>query len=375
MCRNLGMMGPGISQADLSIIKDLGIISEMGGTDGAGIYQVRSHKYSKWTPDDELMYKSWSTWSQVVTNEIDNKQYRELLNSTFVDVVIGHVRASTKGGISDDNAHPFIFPNLVGAHNGTLKDKRYDDKEKTDSELMFKDISERGIETVLTELDRDSAFAIVMYNKIDKKVYFARNELRPLSFAFIEDRSVMYWASEPSMLKFVLDRYGQNYKVFNLKPNTVVKVYANDISIYKIKDDPLKLFEFHCKLNRQLPTHIQKMRDEAERKKKEEEEKAAKVTAEAVKVLSQNSITCVETTGSGPSAENFQQGSLFDIKTRLPKCSCSNYTLTLVQKSMAERGKSGRFTYNHTTETYHCEKCRSLNVIVSSPTKEEARVG
>lgn len=370
MCRNLGMMGPGISQTDLSIIRDLGFISEMGGTDGAGIYQVRSHKFTKWTPDDELMYKSWSTWSQVVTNEIDRKEYRDLLNNTFVDVVIGHVRASTKGGITDDNAHPFVFPNLVGVHNGTLKDQKYiHDKEKTDSELMFKDISERGVQAVLTELDRDSAFAIVMYNKIDKKVYFARNELRPLCFAFLEDREVMYWASEPGMLKFVLDRYGQTYKVFNLKVNTVVKVYANDIKSHKIKDDPLKLFELHCKLDRPLPTNIQKMRDEAERKKKEEEEKAAKV-------LTQGAITCTETTGS--SAENFQeptQGTLFDITKLHPKCSCGHYTLTLVQKSMAERGKPGRFTYNHTAGTYHCEKCRSLNVIVSKPNQDEARVG
>jgi hypothetical protein len=368
------MMGPGISQTDLSIIRDLGIISEMGGTDGAGIYQVKSHKYSPHTPSYELMYKSWSTWSQVVTNEIDNKQYNDLLSNTFVDVVIGHVRASTKGGISDSNAHPFVFPNLVGVHNGTLKDQKYlHDKEKTDSELMFKDISERGVEAVLTELDRDSAFAIVMYNKIDRKVYFARNELRPLSFAFIEDRAVMYWASEPGMLRFVLDRYGQTYKIFNLKVNTVVKVYTDNISTFKIKDDPLKIFEVHCKLDRQLPTHIQKMRDEMERKKKEEEEKAARI-------LSQSAITCTETTGStteGSGAENFPpetQKSLFDIRNSLPKCSCSNYTLTLVQKSMAERGKPGRFTYNHTAETYHCEKCRSLNVIVSTP-KEEARVG
>lgn len=375
MCRNLGMMGPGIIQTDLSIIRDLGFISEMGGTDGAGIYQIKSHKYSTHAADYELMYKSWSTWSQVVAHETDTPKYRDLLNNTFVDVVIGHVRASTKGVISDDNAHPFVFPNLVGVHNGTLKDQRYlGDKEKTDSELMFKDISERGVERVLTELDRDSAFAIVMYNKIDKKVYFARNELRPLCFAFLEDRPVMYWASEPSMLKFVLDRYGQNYKVFNLKANTVVKVYANSISTHKIKDDPLKLFEMHCKLDRPLPTHIQKMRDEAERKKKEEEEKAARV-------LSQGStaITCTETTGQ--SAENFppqeQQGTLFNITKLHPKCSCGHYTLTLVQKSMAERGKPGRFTYNHTAGTYHCEKCRSLNVIVSSPKppSEEVRVG
>lgn len=122
MCRNLGMMGPGIIQTDLSIIRDLGFISEMGGTDGAGIYQIKSHKYSTHAADYELMYKSWSTWSQVVAHETDTPKYRDLLNNTFVDVVIGHVRASTKGVISDDNAHPFVFPNLVGVHNGTLKD-------------------------------------------------------------------------------------------------------------------------------------------------------------------------------------------------------------------------------------------------------------
>ncbi|QIG73023.1 putative glutamine amidotransferase protein [Rhizobium phage RHph_N3_19] len=375
-------MGPGIQNMDLQILFDLGCISEMGGTDGAGIYQVKSNKYSQHASDRELTFKSWSTWSQMIKNELDPKTHKDLLNDCVVDLIMCHVRASTKGVISDSNAHPFIFPNLVGAHNGVLKDRKYlEHPTKTDSELLFKDISQRGIDKTLSELDRDSAYALTIYNKVDKKMYFMRNELRGLAFAFLEDRGVMYWATEMEMLKFVLNRHREPFKGFYLKPGVVLKVSAPDVTTYKIKDDPLKILQHHCKIKRELPTIIQKQEDA--RKAREEREALEKAQAEekqqqlALVNLSQDksnwtpdqySFECkecgptseVKTVVSGGEVVSFpHQPTLgkFNISTKYAKCSCGSVNLSPLQQNVALRGRSNKFTFNHVTQTFHCEKC------------------
>lgn len=387
-------MGPGIQNIDLQILFDLGCISEMGGTDGAGIYQVKSNKYATHASDREVTFKSWSTWSQMIKNELDPKTHKDLLNDCMVDIVMCHVRASTKGVVSDSNAHPFIFANIVGAHNGVLKDQKYlQHPTKTDSEIMFKDISERGMEKVLTELDRDSAYALTIYNKIDKKMYFMRNELRGLAFAFLEDRGVMYWATEMEMLKFVLNRHGEKFKAFFLNPGVIIKVSAADITQYKIKDDPLKILQHHCKLKRELPTAIQKMHDarkareerEALEKEQAEEKRSAQALIDGVNAPSKLALTnlsqdksnwtpdqysfeCVEckpevkAEGGEVVKVNFQQpqtpqGIKFDISTKYAKCSCGSANISPLQQNVAIRGKSTKFTYNHVTQTFHCEKC------------------
>lgn len=55
-------------------------------------------------------------------------------------IIIGHVRAASRGDAKLANTHPFIVDGLVLAHNGTVKDFRPETKRKpageTDSELI-----------------------------------------------------------------------------------------------------------------------------------------------------------------------------------------------------------------------------------------------
>lgn len=244
MCGLFGMQGPGFLMKDFKILKELGLISQVRGLDGAGVYQVKSTQANKNWMNHEDFHKSYTNFSSMYT-EIDDYRYKKgysdlkfLFNNCQADLVMCHVRAATQGMIIDSNAHPFNFSNIVGAHNGTLRDKKYDDKTKTDSELMFADINERGLAPVLKELDRYSAYAITMYDRRDRCLYFARNNDRTLSFALLEDRSVMYWASELEMLKYVLARNGEKAQTFNLRPYKILKVYAGDITRYNISKNP-----------------------------------------------------------------------------------------------------------------------------------------
>jgi len=356
------MMGPGIQREDLAIIKQLGIVSQLRGLDGSGIYQTRTTKYNAYSPNYDLLFKTYSPFSSILDESSGhNGKYKELLNSVMVDVVIGHVRASTQGVISDQNAHPFEFDNIVGAHNGTLKDAQYlSHPVKTDSELMFKDISKRGITPVVEALDRDSAFAIVMYDKIDKHVYFVRNELRTLCFAFIKDRAVMYWASELVMLEYILKRNHQDYRIFSLHENYLIKINPNDITLNNNKkEDPLDILKVHKKLVRPLPTSYQKAKDEMERRKKLEKEKETKSNW----TPDQYSFELNKTKDKGGKVlqGNFPQTKIkskpFSVKSCYTRCACGKTTLNLLETNQTHRGIHPRYRYDKSEKKIYCDVC------------------
>lgn len=143
-----------------------------------------------------------------------------------------HVRSATKGAITDENAHPFEFDKLIGMHNGTLRDKKYEHSDKTDSELMFQEMNDEGIIPVLEKLDPWSAYASVIFNKEDGKLYFVRNDQRNLYFGIHATRSVMYWASEDWMIREMVNRNTEKlYKdeVFYFSPDLLYSVHPQDI--------------------------------------------------------------------------------------------------------------------------------------------------
>lgn len=365
MCGLLGVAGPGLINYDLKILKDLGTVSMLRGTDGAGVYQVRSRSSKHYNLEEG--FRTWGNWQDLI-DEVERKKSNRILNNVGVDVIMCHVRAATKGVISENNSHPFAFPNLVGAHNGTLKDKKYNEHPtKTDSEIMFRDINERGMETVLTELDKDSAFAVSVFDRQHQVLRFARNELRPLAFAFLEARGVMYWASEKEMLRYVLTRANEDATYFNLRPNKLVSIDPNLITKKNIEEGPLnKIIKADAVLIRPLPTTYQKIKDaEDARKAKEAAAEAAKMesvnstTTEAPKITTQQMSNVVPFVPNKEDKETKKAGSQaqFSTESLYKKCSCGSKTLNLLDQSLAKRGKHKRLMFNPEANTFSCEGC------------------
>lgn len=135
--------------------------------------------------------------------------YAKFLQQAETKVLIGHNRWATVGEKSIANAHPFAFDNLVGAHNGTIEHwtlKRLRGEFGTDSETLYSSISEMGIKETIGKLENRSAWALTWYDKDNDTINLLRNDKRPLSYCYSEDRRQIYWASEPDMLDWILRR-------------------------------------------------------------------------------------------------------------------------------------------------------------------------
>lgn len=201
------MIGPGFCASDILFIRDLAYISGLRGTDGTGVLQGRSYKrFNEYRVVKSQQEVSYYLWYHATQKEGDNN----ILDNMADNFMLGHVRAATKGRLSDDNAHPFDVGPIIGMHNGTLKDDKYNpkDSKQTDSELLFKDIAHQGLFPVLRNLDSKSAYALVVYNKDNGEITFIKNKERSLYYAFNQKRRVFYYASEASMLRLAADRRG-----------------------------------------------------------------------------------------------------------------------------------------------------------------------
>jgi hypothetical protein len=346
-------MGPGITLKDLKLFRDLGLTSQLRGTDGAGVYQIRSSTSGKknfWNL--EQLYRNqygFTSLHNMIDDNKNHKDYRELLQNQSVDLIIGHNRAATIGDVRQSNCHPFVKDNIVGAHNGTLYEKQYYHITKTDSELMFEDIDKNGLVEVLRDFrDPKSAYAITMYDRNDRHMYFVRNDLRTLAFAFNEDRGVMYWASELGMLKYIVgERGGEKIKTFSLKPGLVVRLSPSDITLNNIRNNADKIITVHEWIAPPKETIVVKVPPE--------EDKTLALPAP----VKTEKVDNFDVAGSAKgNVVPFPKTPA--LRAFHAKCACGKKDLNLLTISYARRKKTTDIRYNEHLDCYYCAECDPL---------------
>jgi predicted glutamine amidotransferase len=157
---------------------------------------------------------------------------------------IGHNRFGTMGKNIKTNAHPFEILDddgaclLVGAHNGTLKNKHnlVDHAQfGTDSEALFNQIAHTSLEETIPQID--GAWALTYYDHIAEELRFIRNKERPFCFAYEEGKKTMIWASEAWMIRIAMSRSG---------------LKLHDDRVYTTEVDTLYMFPAPMKMNDEL---------------------------------------------------------------------------------------------------------------------------
>lgn len=204
MCGIVAIIG-NIQPVDEKIFRTLLVLDTLRGEDSTGMLSV-----SKYTGETRIAKQVGDPFQL-----FDTKQYENAMRQTH-RVLLGHNRYGTSGGINKANAHPFEHDNLIGVHNGTLKNKHNlldASKFKVDSDNLYHHIEKRGLADALDKAD--GAWALCWWNREEETFNILRNNERPLWVAMSQnakgelDNEKLYVASEPWMLRVALSRHNQ----------------------------------------------------------------------------------------------------------------------------------------------------------------------
>lgn len=195
MCGHVGIAGE-ISLKEDKIIKTLLVLDSLRGEDSTGVAFVEKSGDVTVTKELGSPYELFES-----KRFIQSMKYQ-------TRAMIGHNRFATSGGISKSSAHPFEFDTLVGAHNGTLKNKwkLLDANDfKVDSENLFHHIEQKGLKDAIDTCD--GAWALVWWDKVKETLNFLRNKERTLFMVTSLDNKTLFWASESWMLTVACNRH------------------------------------------------------------------------------------------------------------------------------------------------------------------------
>lgn len=130
----------------------------------------------------------------------NDKRYDQAMAGTH-RVLIGHNRHATKGAVNKQNAHPFTFGKITGAHNGSLSSyQQLEDASDfhVDSQALLNHIDKKGLVDMISKIQ--GAYALTYWDSESETMNFIRNDERPLFIASSKGGERCYWASEKWML-------------------------------------------------------------------------------------------------------------------------------------------------------------------------------
>jgi len=203
MCGIVGVAaygGGAMTGQHRSIFQNMLVASSARGIDGTGVFKINTEgnvKIVKRSGDPFNLFKDES-FQKMFWEESASKEWNRWL--------VGHNRWATKGKKNTRNAHPFTHKGIILVHNGALRYGTEFDYHKfeVDSEAICHSVGEVGLAETWKKIN--GAYAIAFYDHNTKTFNIARNKERPLWIGFGKSSKSVYFASEPDLLRWAVQR-------------------------------------------------------------------------------------------------------------------------------------------------------------------------
>ena len=246
MCGLVGAIGR-LGPTEKKMFRDMLVLDQVRGFDSTGVVLV---PYV--ANDSPVILKDVGAAQNLW--EYDTGQLFDYRGVVKVPVraLIGHNRAATTGQITIDNAHPFQFGNVYGAHNGSLtywSNLEGADEFDVDSKAIFKNIEVKGIDSTWDNLY--GAAALTWWDNDSGHLNMIRNSERPLWLCYNKAKTALFWASEPWMITVSASRSRVDLDQDEEKLPNLFKLEEH--LLMRIKADPLGNKEVLSVEERKLP--------------------------------------------------------------------------------------------------------------------------
>lgn len=202
-------------QLRAGIIRALAVANEKRGEDASGLAAVTGNGIStvkQAIPAGDLVFTHAG---------------RALLNQSST-AIIGHARLPTIGANTAENAHPFTFGKVVGAHNGRVANyKEVFPGAEVDSEAIFFALAKR--EATLNDAARamsklEGLVTVTWYDSRARKVRLFCSGTYSLYYVWSQELHALIWSSEAVALRAAGAAYGLNFCVQKLVTNNICEL-------------------------------------------------------------------------------------------------------------------------------------------------------
>ena len=228
MCGIVGCLAKfhsGFNQKDVDIFTQMLYVDALRGWDATGVVGVDKNG------NVDIKKSARAAGPFVATTN-----YKAFTENAFqkYQMMIGHNRKATHGEKRHEDAHPFWDEDekIVLVHNGMIHNHKEFCKDATvDSAAITNALAKGDIDNVISRVS--GAFVFIWYNVEEKRMYFIRNDLRPLNIA--EANNQIFFASEEKMLTWITSRNDVTInKSYSLKPMTL---YTFDFATRVLKEE------------------------------------------------------------------------------------------------------------------------------------------
>lgn len=236
MCGLIGMFSKELlTRVELNALKELFMVTQLRGIDSTGLLHA-DLLYKR----EYYMEKEAGSFLALTENHPDS------LQSLRGNFVMGHCRYATKGSVTSDNAHPYVFDKIVGMHNGTLSDRKYDpdsldlprkDRGKfTDSYLFFRELNKviksgGSVDDLIKDMRWTSAYAMVFWDLMSKVSLF-RNSDRTLFIGVEKSNGTVVLSSEERFIRLI-STSKIDFEITKVETDTLYEINLKEIGSSK----------------------------------------------------------------------------------------------------------------------------------------------